>query len=875
MKSIQKLLPRVVSAAMAAMFFTTAFTLPVSAAEMTSDASSATSAVSSETSLHEASASAVSNVKVKYGSSDVDVTNTPSKIFEIPRLSILYFTVKSTHTVSYIAGTGTVARTGTPTPYHAATGETIYSVTAVGAFGTSSGLFVDGKKVFAIKVGRTPFDCDTTMPVSKEIGSNYTFKVTAENSTDKLSFHVGNGSVASTYAKPAQMENGKKVYYFELTAAAPGKTGVYITVNNTTYYSFDFIAQAVNNAPHTYTCSPSVNITKSIGETYSFKVTANNPDDTVTCNTGNGNISSASFDGSTLSGGKRVYSFRLSARQAGATGVYVHLNQQSTRAFSITVQGKKQYAVLTGDGVYLRSGPGQNYPVLDTLAKGTSFEVLDSSNADWTKVQTSSGRIGYVSSQYLQLTTTPGGGTAATSLTFSQKSSSGTFPAGKSMYIMANVQPAGSFVVWSSSDTSVAKVKTDGNYCYIMGIAPGSATITASSGGLSASCSVTVTAAKPVRITYASPNVALAGQNVTLYATTDTSRTDVQFAINSKTYPAELVKTDTTNDVQTRLWQATVSGLASGAYRYTATSRTSGSGFSTSGITGNVYVTSAADTITTKAEDHHMSEAGLKFLAEKEGYYASPYRDELTSNQIPTTGYGMVLYEGDSFYNDMTEKEAFGCMVNDVNSSSYTSAVNTLRQNNNLWMSQSQADALISFAYNIGSAYFTDMSTSCTFREVMLNAVVPPSDASSSKPYLASLVNSTPYCSSVGGGTSLGTIPSRASVQVIGISDQPIHNAQHRNVWYQVQYGGKTGWVSSGYVRMSSSYNLKHDLNYTNATVLGSEMARWCNAGGTPIKGLMYRRMEEANIYNYADYKYDLDYIKTNPYSYILPIKIS
>ena len=221
MKHFSKSTVRILAVLMAA-----SICFSVSAPAFAADgADTASSYTASETSdLRQATAASITSVKVTYNSKEIDVTNTPGTVLEIPRLSILTFTVKSSKALSYTAGTGSVAHTGTLSTYNSSTGESRYNVTAVGALGTASGLFLDGQKIFAIKVGRTPFVCDTTMPVTKTVGQSYTFKVTAENTTDKISFHVGNGAVAATAAQPVRTENGKSAYYFKLTAASAGRT---------------------------------------------------------------------------------------------------------------------------------------------------------------------------------------------------------------------------------------------------------------------------------------------------------------------------------------------------------------------------------------------------------------------------------------------------------------------------------------------------------------------------------------------------------------------------------------------------------------------------------------------------------------------------
>ena len=78
---------------------------------------------------------------------------------------------------------------------------------------------------------------------------------------------------------------------------------------------------------------------------------------------------------------------------------------------------------------------------------------------------------------------------------------------------------------------------------------------------------------------------------------------------------------------------------------------------------------------------------------------------------------------------------------------------------------------------------------------------------------------------------------------------------------------GQEGWVNSGYVRFQNQTGLSHDLNYTNAYAFGTDLIRWNMAGGKPYAGLFYRRLGEANVYNYNDYSA----IRYNKYGYTYP----
>ena len=59
-------------------------------------------------------------------------------------------------------------------------------------------------------------------------------------------------------------------------------------------------------------------------------------------------------------------------------------------------------ATMTGDYINLRSGAGTNYSIIGSLSRGELVTVLDDSNPDWVKVQTSSGVIGYCSKEFVK-----------------------------------------------------------------------------------------------------------------------------------------------------------------------------------------------------------------------------------------------------------------------------------------------------------------------------------------------------------------------------------------------------------------------------------------------------------------------------------------
>ena len=516
-------------------------------------------------------------------------------------------------------------------------------------------------------------------------------------------------------------------------------------------------------------------------------------------------------------------------------------------------------ASVTADMLRMRATASATGTIVTNLSRGTSLKVLDASNTAWTKVQNSSNQIGYVSTEFIQIHYSDDTSNASS---LSLSTSLQTVPIGKTLYIKATISPSTTSVNWVSSNPAVATVSNG----YVNAVSNGSAVITASAGSYKGTCTVNVIDAEPVKTAYSSPNIVSTGAAVTLTAVTDTTRDGVQFVVNmpdgsTKTLAADNFIAETTLNTNTKKWTATTTFDTAGTYAFTAFSSLNGS-MSATGYTTNAYVSAQQDFTTTTNEPRRISDQMIKLISNWEGYRSTVYADMLTANQVPTIGYGCTFGANAIFYNDMTQTEAWSMLVNKINNSSYTSELNKMIQNNNFLMNQNQADCLISFAYNVGAGYFNS-SSEMDFRTIMRNAVVPPS-----------ISGGTPLAATVTRDTIVRSDPSMTGSQVctvalstaITVTDSSFTNT--RDGWYKVRLADNSeGWVNSGYVKLASSDSLVHDLNYTNAYAIGTEMLRWSQASGKFYTGLFYRRMGEVNAYNYGDY----NAVRSNQYNYTYP----
>ena len=525
------------------------------------------------------------------------------------------------------------------------------------------------------------------------------------------------------------------------------------------------------------------------------------------------------------------------------------------------LEGTGEY-LRTTTGVNLRKGPSTSTDVLTVLNSGTIVEVIDRDTQGWVHVRTTSGRVGYVSADYVTAYTPSGtnGSVSTTSATIAQY---------KTLYI----EGSGSSVIWTSSDTSVARVEAGvDNQLFVYGVAPGTAKIVGkgANGKELASCTVTVTAPEAVRFAYTTPNIISAGSSFDLKAVTDTQKSSVKFEIQGVgTYETSSYTSESQGDNSVRIFSASATINTPGTYTVRAYSN-SGSGYSSTHKEFTILVVSTTDKTSTSNEARRISDEMLENIASYEGYVPGVSPDTLAGN-LPTVGYGYVVAKNTSFYNNLTRTEAKAMLAETVNSGGYTSDVNYFISQNGLQMSQCQFDALVSFGYNVGSSYWRGYG-SCYVRTVILNTVVPPSNLSSSNPYGGKVTSTTLtiYSDHSDSSSRVGSLSEGNSVSIIGYW----RDDSTKHAWYQVTASGKTGWVRAGDVAFNNTSGLTRDLNYVDAFTFGSNLLDWHVAGGRCYIGLYYRRLAEAKVFSYANYSEaspsSANY-KVNTYGYDVP----
>ncbi len=412
--------------------------------------------------------------------------------------------------------------------------------------------------------------------------------------------------------------------------------------------------------------------------------------------------------------------------------------------------------------------------------------------------------------------------------------------AGKTIYIKGYSTYSAS---WGSSDTNIATVK-DG---FIKTKNTGKAAITyTDKKGRRAVCIVTVSSADPIKFTYSSPNSAVRNSKVKLIAITDKTRTKVKFVIDVNGKNVTVNAADKKADGDTYVWTAEYKATVAGTLDYKAYSYKNEKWSTSSDGKADIYVTTKTDVKTTTTDRLRASDGLIEFIGEKEGFVSQITYDTLANN-IPTLGYGYVVWEGWTFYDNLTRNEAYALLVKAVNQEVYASRVNDMLVENKIKFNQQQFDALVSFSYNLGTGW----TYSSDLLDILRNSYGPSTSSgtvTATVDAYGGLYLRKSYTTS---SDAITLMPDGSKVTLVSTK---VYNG----VWYKVKTSdGKVGYCSGTYLDLHYSNSSVRDLNYVNKNSLIKEMLAYHHAGGVCYYGLLYRRADELEMFLYGDYASD------------------
>ena len=392
---------------------------------------------------------------------------------------------------------------------------------------------------------------------------------------------------------------------------------------------------------------------------------------------------------------------------------------------------------------------------------------------------------------------------------------------------------------FKSSDTSVASVSSKG---FVYAKKAGVAIITASANGKVKTCAVTVTAAAPVRFAYTSPNSAALGDTVSFYAITDKTRDGAKFnfTVNGKDYSVTATSKTTDSSGSHYIWKGSMKFSSSGTFSVTAYTSKNGVWSTCADGKTSVFVSNVASAGTVSFNERRASDGLLRLNADYEGFLGSVTDDPLVSD-APTLGYGKVVTAGEQFYNNISKDEAYAYLVQTMNGSSYTNAVNNFMRSNNVKFNQQQFDALVMMVYNLGAGVLGDSDV----KRVLLDCVESGSTAPTGS--TASVNSSDGLMLRTGPGTGYNIITVMTYNTKVTVVEKTTSS------WYKVKLSdGTTGYCASEYLTFASTS--VRNLNLVNKNAVIGELIQWHHAGGQCVWGLLYRRIDELEVFFYGDY---------------------
>ncbi|WP_159459771.1 SH3 domain-containing protein [Scatolibacter rhodanostii] len=534
----------------------------------------------------------------------------------------------------------------------------------------------------------------------------------------------------------------------------------------------------------------------------------------------------------------------------------------------------------TTDALNLRKGPSTSDEKILTLAQGAILTATElSADKKWYKVKTESGKEGYVSAEYTKeyiaeetpktpeteqpqpQEPTPGnsnGGTNQKKVTIS--TSGATISQYRTLYITGNIQGSTTGISWVSDNPEIATVTAfsqDAGKALIYAKSTGSTTIRLKDdAGNVGTVAIKVQNPEAVRFTYADSNTPSSGSTFNLIAVTDTGKTAVKFDIsgpdgNTSYESSSVSRTETQGPNTVNVFSIPVSFDTAGNYSVVVSSRVGSNGWNASSAQNTFKIVSTTDETTTSRDSRAASSKIINFIAAREGASSEAYIDLIGTGAPLTVGYGIVVNDKSTFYNNLTETELKASLTASVNNGGYVSAVENYRSRYDIAMNQQQFDALVSFAYNLGGGVFKlDYET---FR--VINNATAFNGATTGT---LNVIDLPLYAETSTTSKKLANVPNGTKVEVQGSAVVDIRLSSSSSVsqrWYQVKYNNQVGWVQAGGVNIGGAI----DLQYIDEQMLGSNLLQWNIANGSRIVGLVKRRVAEAKIFCYGGYDASYD----------------
>ncbi len=544
-----------------------------------------------------------------------------------------------------------------------------------------------------------------------------------------------------------------------------------------------------------------------------------------------------------------------------------YLKMAATTSGTTGTTGTTVYAKTT-DVLNMRKGMGTNYAVITVIDNNKQVKVLDRSNKNWYKVQYGS-KVGYCSAQYLKITSavasahttststtktttaktttakTPTSSTTNKTTTVKSTSSDGSIvlsratasiQAGSSVKIHAT-KPSDMAVKWTSSNTGVATV----NNGVVTGYKAGTATITVTNlkGNVKATCKVTVKAvsAGSLSLSHSSrassvgKSIYIKGYGSGTWGTSDSSIATVSRGFIYLKKPGRVAITYTNSAGNRAICVVTANEAAPIRFAYA----------SPNSATLNSNVNLVAITDKTRTNVKFVVNVNGKNVTVKANKKVTEGNTYVWTGTYKTTAAGTFSVKAYSCHNNVWSTCSDGKADLYVTSKTNAKAVglSRLRASDELikfigekegFVSKITYDTLANNLPTIGHGY-----------------VVWSGDS-----YYDNLTKTEGYALLV---KAVNEDSYTTAVNNMLINNGVKFNQQQFDALVSFSYNLGTGWTYSSDLR--DILLRTNNLNNVNRNALINEMLAYHHAGGNCYYGLLYRRVDELEMFFYNDYVSD------------------
>ncbi len=353
-----------------------------------------------------------------------------------------------------------------------------------------------------------------------------------------------------------------------------------------------------------------------------------------------------------------------------------------------------------------------------------------------------------------------------------------------------------------------------------------------------ATYTVNVIEAEPVKCVYSNINPQSSNLNVTIKALTPKSATAVKIEITKQNYKNVLQIYNKSANQEWCSWSTNISLPEPGIYNVKAVSCINGQWKECKNSYSYFYVDDKNKHAETSGNGKNISHKGIHFISQREGFVPHVYKDVVN---VLTIGYGKVIPSYEAFYNNITKEEALADMVNTLNNSGFVAAVNDLLVKNNIQFNQHQFDALVSFTYNLGKMWIYGNSN---LKNIILNIKGGENNYGIVNSENGLFVRQHPNSQS----NKLTALPDKTRVTVL--------NPEKENgSWYHIKTNsGVTGYCYGDFLKVNRGQACLKDLRFIDRESFIREFLKYHHAQGKCLKGLLARRLMELEIFFHGNY---------------------